>query len=420
LAGLALVLLFFGIFALWSATAKLSGAVAAPGQFVVEANLKKVQHPTGGVVGELRVREGDPVSAGDLLIRLDETVMRSNLQIIVKQLDQYAARRARLAAERDGAERMQIPPEFMDRIEDQEIATVFQSEQRLFDIRRASREGQREQLRKRIAQSVEEIKGFEAQKGAKERAAVLIEQELDGVRGLYDKKLVQLTKLSTLEREAANLEGQRGALIASIAQAEGRMAETQLQILQIDEDLRADTMKEIREIQVKEVELVERRVAAEDQLKHVDLRAPVTGYVHQLTAHTVGGVIQAGEAAMMVVPSGEALQLEARILPQDIDQIAVGQAARVKIMAGNQRTTPELNGTVSRIAADSTKEQQRNTAPYYLIQVKLPYSEIERLRGLKLRAGMQAEVFVQTGKRTALEHFLRPMKDQIARAFKER
>jgi HlyD family secretion protein len=392
----------------------------APAQFVVDSNLKKVQHPTGGVVGELRVREGDPVSTGDLLIRLDETVTRANLQIIVKQLDQFAVRRARLEAERDGAERMQIPPELADRIEDLEIGTLVTSERRLFEIRRASREGQREQLKKRIAQSTDEIKGFQAQKGAKEREAALIAHELKGVRELYAKNLIQLTRLSALEREAANLDGQRGALISSIAQAEGRIAETELKILQIDEDLRADAMKEIREIQAKEVELVERRVAAEDQLKRVDIRAPATGYVHQLAVHTVGGVIQAGEAAMLIVPAGEPLHLEARVSTQDIDQIALGQAARVKIMAANQRTTPEVNGTVVRVAADVTKEQQSTNPPFYVIRVSLPRSEVERLGGLKLLAGMQAEVFVQTGERTPLDYILKPLMDQVARAFKER
>jgi HlyD family secretion protein len=390
----------------------------AGGQFVVDTNVKKVQHPTGGVVGELRVREGDRVSEGDLLIRLDETVTRANLQMVTKQLDELAARQSRLEAERDGRARMEWPEEFADRRADPAVVKLWESERTLFDARRTAREGQKSQLQKRIAQLRDEIVGLKAQQTSKVRESAIIENELKGVRELYAKNLVQLTRLSALEREAANLEGQRGQLIAGVAQAEGKIAETALQIIQIDEEMRAEVMKEMREIQGRVAEYTERRVAAEDQLKRVDIRSPSAGYVHQLAVHTVGGVISPAEPAMLIVPVNESLKLTAKVMPQDIDQLSIGQHANVRVHASNQRTTPELNGTVTRISADVSTDEQSGTT-YYTISVALPAAEIAKLGGVKLQAGMQAEVFVQTHDRTPLQYFIKPLQDQFARAFRE-
>jgi HlyD family secretion protein len=203
-----------------------------------------------------------------------------------------------------------------------------------------------------------------------------------------------------------------------VAQTQGKIAETELQIIQVDEDSRAAVMKEMREIQAKAAELSERRIAADDQLKRVEIRAPSSGYVHQLAVHTVGGVISAAEPVMLIVPEHESLNLEARVMPQDIDQLTAGQHATVRVHASNQRTTPELTGTLSRISADVTKESQTGVS-YYTIRVALPGSEIHRLGGVRLQAGMQAEVFVQTHARTPLQYFLKPLQDQITRAFRE-
>ena len=418
LAGLSLTALFAGALGLWAATATLSGAVVAPGQFVVDTNLKKVQHPTGGIVGELKVQEGDRVNEGDLLIRLDETVTRANLQIVSKQLDEFAARGARLEAERDGAASMAVPEEFRSRLGDPAIVKLMEAEQMLFEAREAAHHGEKHQLQKRISQLQDEIVGLKAQQSAKRREAAIIENELKGVRELYAKNLVQLTRLSALEREGANLEGQRGQLMAAVAQAEGKIAETALQIIQIDEEERAEVLKELGEIQGRVAELVERRVAAEDQLKRVEIRSPSAGYVHQLAVHTVGGVISPAEPAMLIVPVNEALNLEAKVMPNDIDQLAVGQPATVRVQASNARTTPEITGTVSRISADVTREQQTGLT-YYTIRIALPPEEIQRLGALRLMAGMQAEVYIQTHDRTPFEYFIKPLKDQIARAFRE-
>jgi HlyD family secretion protein len=416
--GLSLTGLFGGTIGLWAATSTLSGAVMAPGQFVIDTNVKKVQHPTGGIVGELKVREGDRVAEGDLLIRLDETVTRANLQMVTKQLDELAARQSRLEAERDSRMAMDWPNELAGRQRQPAITKLMDAERTLFEARRAAREGQKNQLKHQIIQARDEIVGLKAQQTAKVREAGIIENELKGVRELYAKNLVQLTRLSALEREGANLEGQRGQLIASTAQTEGRIAEISLKIIQVDEETRAEVMKELREIQGRVAEYGERRVAAEDQLKRVDIRAPSAGYVHQLAVHTVGGVISPAEPAMLIVPVNEALKLEAKVMPQDIDQLSIGQHANVRVHASNQRTTPELSGTLTRISADVTREEKTGLT-YYTVNVSLPLEEIARLGSVKLQAGMQAEVFVQTHDRTPLQYFIKPLQDQFARAFRE-
>jgi HlyD family secretion protein len=416
--GLAIIGLFAGTIGLWAATATLSGAVVAPGQFVVTSNVKKVQHQSGGIVGELLVREGDRVKAGDVLVRLDETITRANLQLVSKQLDESLARQARLEAERDGATDVARPVEFESRASEPAVTKLMSAERSLFKARLATREGQKSQLQKRISQLQDEITGLKAQQDAKAREAVLIEDELKGVRELYQKNLVQLPRLSALERDAASIQGQRGQLIAALAQSEGRIAETSLQIIQIDEETRAEVMKELREVQAQISELVERLVAAQDQLKRIEIRSPVSGHVHQLNVHTVGGVISPAEPVMMIVPDSDALKLEARVMPQEIDQLAIGQKATVRVHSSNARTTPEVSGTVSRVSADVTHDERAGYS-YYTITVDLPRSEIERLGNLQLQAGMQAEVFVQTTDRTPLQYLIKPLKEQFDRAFRE-
>ncbi|MBM6593349.1 HlyD family type I secretion periplasmic adaptor subunit [Microvirga pudoricolor] len=417
--GLTLIALFGGTIGLWAATSTLSGAVMAGGQFVIDSSIKKVQHATGGIVGELKVREGDQVKAGDLLVRLDETVTRANLQVVSKQLDEFLGRQSRLEAERDGAKDLKTPDEFVSRMDEPAIKKIMDSERTLFLARKGAQESQKNQLAKRVSQSQDEIVGLQAQKAAKERELQLIRDELASVRDLYQRNLVPITRLNALERDAASIEGQRGQIISAIAQAEGRIAETNLQIIQIDEQTRAEAMKELREIQGQIAEYTERRVAALDQLKRTDIRAPSPGYVHQLAVHTVGGVISPAEPVMMIVPTNDVLDLEAKVQPTDIDQIQVGQTANIRIHASNSRTTPELKGTVSRISADVSREQQTG-ATYYTIRVAIPKEEIKRLEGhVKLIAGMQAEVFVEVNHRTPFQYLMKPLEEQFARAFRE-
>ncbi|HEX8665293.1 MAG TPA: HlyD family type I secretion periplasmic adaptor subunit [Beijerinckiaceae bacterium] len=419
LAGLAIVALLAGGVGGLAATTELSGAVIAPGNLVVESNVKKVQHPTGGVVGEVRVRDGDKVKAGDIVVRLDETITQANLAIVVKSLNELQSRLARLEAERDNVDKIVFPADLVARAADPELSRAMVGEKNLFEFRKSARAGQKAQLRERIAQLKEEIQGLTGQVAAKKRESELIAQELEGVRDLWRKNLVQIQRVTALERDAARIEGERGALVASTAQAKGKISETELQILQIDQDLRSEVAKELREVQGKIAELVERKVAAEDQLKRIDIRAPQDGMVHQSTVHTVGGVITPGEAVMLIVPEADALTVEAKLAPQDIDQVRVGQSAGLRFSAFNQRTTPELEGAVARVSADLTTDQ-RTGAAYYVVRIAISEKELARLEGLRLVPGMPVETFIRTGERTVLSYVMKPFTDQLNRSFRGR
>jgi HlyD family secretion protein len=403
----------------WAATTELSGAVTASGSVVVDSNVKKVQHLTGGIVGELLVREGDHVHAGDTLVRLDETVLRAGLAIVTKGLDEMRARKARLASERDGAERIVVPAELLEPAPSKEFAVALASEQRLFDLRRAARRGQKSQLRQRIAQLDDEIRGYAALQQAKAEEIEIIQRELSGVRTLFQKNLIQINRLTILEREAARLKGELAQSIASSAQVRGKVSEIELQIIQIDQDLSSEVAKELREIDGKIGEFIERKVTAEDQLKRVEIRAPQSGIVHQVSVHTVGGVVSPAEPVMLIVPEADLLTVEAKVAPQDIDQLYVGQTASLRFSAFNQRTTPEIQGTVSRISADVTSDQ-RTGQSFYTARVSIIADELARLGNVKLLPGMPAEIFARTYDRSVLSYFIKPLSDQVVRAFRER
>ncbi|MGY4318286.1 HlyD family type I secretion periplasmic adaptor subunit [Bradyrhizobium sp. JR3.5] len=418
-AGLAGVIILVGGVGGWAATTELAGAVIGAGTLVVDTYTKKVQHLTGGVVGELNVREGARVKAGDVLLRLDETVTRANLQIVVKSLDELAARQTRLEAERDGREQLDYPAELAARVSDRDVMRMLAGEYKLFELRRIARAGKKAQLDERIGQLRDQIRGLEEQIGAKDRETNFIDQELVGVRELWRKNLVQITRVTTLERDAARLHGERGALVAAIAEARGKITETTLQIMQVDQDLRTEVGKELAEIRAKTSELVEKRVAAEDQLKRIDIRAPQDGTVQQLALHTIGGVVTAGEPIMLIVPANDLLVVEVRIAPHEIDRVAVGQLVLLRFTAFNQRTTPQLNGEVSHVSADVTTDQ-KSGASFYVTRIAVPEAELARLGDVKLIAGMPVEAFIQTGQRTVMSYLLKPLSDQLMHAWRER
>ncbi|MCK1719566.1 HlyD family type I secretion periplasmic adaptor subunit [Bradyrhizobium sp. 141] len=403
----------------WASTVLISGALIAPGQIVVESNVKKVQHPTGGVVGEVRARDGDLVKAGDIVVRLDDTVTKANLAIVTKNLDAAQARAARLQAEQRGVDRIEFPQALLDRAIDPDVKLLLSAETKLFDVRVNGRTGQKAQLRERITQLNEEISGLSAQEKAKDQEISLVQNELTGVRELYDKRLVQISRLTQLERDSARLNGERAQYIASRAQAKGKITETELQIIQVDKDVVSEVSKDLRETNDKIGELIERKVAAEDQLRRIDIRAPQDGMVLQSTVHTVGGVITAGDALMLIVPQADDLQVEAKVNPVDIDKLQIGQKTLLRLSAFNQRTTPELNGLVSRVSPDVTTDQ-RTGQSYYTIRVSMPAEEIARLGDVKMIPGMPVEAFVQTGDRTMLSYLMKPLHDQLMRAFREK
>lgn len=417
--GLAVVLVLGGGLGGWAATAQLAGALIAPGSVVVDSNVKKVQHPTGGVVGEVRARDGDVVKAGDVVVRLDDTVTKAGLAIVTKNLNGLWARAARLEAEQRGADRITFPSQLLEQMADDDVKNVIGSETKLFNVRSTGRVGQKQQLRERISQLNEEIAGLSAQEQAKTREIALVEKELVGVRGLFDQQLVQISRLTVLERDAARLAGERAQFIAARAQAKGKITEIELQIFQIDKDLVSEVSKDLRETNDKIGEFVERKVTAEDQLRRIDIRAPQDGVVLQSNVHTVGGVITAGDTLMLIVPQTDSLSVEARVNPQDIDKLLIGQKTVLRLTAFNQRTTPELNGEVSRVSADTATDQRTGQA-YYTIRISLPPSEVARLGDVRLIPGMPVEAFVQTGERTMLSYLAKPLSDQFMRAFREK
>ena len=418
-AGLRILLLAVVLGGGWLALVPLAGAVVVPGKLVVQSNVKSIQHPSGGVVAEIKVANGARVAAGDLLLRLDATQAQTSLQIVTKQLDELRMRIARLTAERDGLKQPEFPSALMARAGEDAIRTLLASEASLFKARSEGRQSQKDVLQSKIGQLGQETSGLEAQVDSKARQLELIAGELVGVQDLYDKRLVPVTRLTTLQREAARIEGERGQLISSIAEAKSKVGETQLQIARLDQDFRTEVVKELGEAQGKEAELVERGVAARDLLDRIEMRAPTSGVIHKLSAHTIGGVIRTGDVIMEIVPDADDLLVEARLQPQDIDQVRPGQKAFVRLSAFNQRITPQLAGTVSLVSADTSHDPQTNAA-YFTVRVVLPDDERRRLGGLQLVSGMPAEVFMQTGSRTMLSYLLRPITEQMNRAFVER
>jgi HlyD family secretion protein len=289
----------------------------------------------------------------------------------------------------------------------------------LFDLRRQARSGQKAQLKEKRSQLQEEIKGYLGQAEAKQREVDLIHKELEGVRSLWQKNLVPITRLISLERDTARLEGERSQLAGMIAQAKGKIAEIELQIIQIDQDLRTEVGKDLIETRSKLSELAERKIAAVDQLNRVDIRAPQSGRVHELAVHTVGGVVAPAEQIMLIVPDADALAIEVRMAPRDIDQVYVGQTATMRFAAFNQKTTPEIDGEVSVVSANITQDQ-RTSASYYTVRVLLKPEELAKLGSARLVPGMPVEVFIKTQGRTALSYLVKPLRDQAERAFKER
>ena len=401
----------------WTAATELSGAIIATGSLVVESNIKKVQHPTGGVVAELPIQEGARVQAGDLLVRLDATTARATYDGVTKSLWEIAARNARLEAERDGRDSLAIAPELEGA--GPEVARIVDGERKLFRFRRDALQGQKAQLRERIGQLNEEIKGLAEQAAAKEQETAIIGREYEGVEDLWKKNLIQLTRLTSLQRDMSRLKGERGVLVANIAQTKGKVSETELQIIQLEQNLRSDVAKELAENRAKAATLTEQRITAFDQLQRIEIRAPQTGYVHELAVHTRGGVISPGEQIMLIVPNADSLVAEVRVAPQDIDRLQTGQAAGLRFPSFDQRTTPELNGRVVRIAAD-VSEDKRTGSFYYLVRLGVTKEELNRLDGAKLMPGMPVEAFIRTADRTVLSYLTKPLVDQARRAFREK
>jgi len=402
----------------WAATTELSSAIVASGTVIVDSNVKKIQHLTGGIVGAVAVKEGDRVEAGQILIKLDATTVQANLSIVQNTLAQLYARRARLLAEQIAADTFSIPEKLTELTTGASAETLEASERKLFISRRNALSGMKSQLASRKSQLADENKGQTVQLAAIEDALTLINQELVGLDKLYAQGLVSMQRLTELKRNRAQLEGDRGARIAARAQAAGKASEIDLQILQLDEDRRTEIAKELTDVEGKIAEYEDRRIAAMDQMKRLDIRAPLSGRVYQLAVHTVNGVINPGETLMLVVPEADNLTIEARIATHDIDQIRLGQPVDVRFSAFNQRTTPIVVGEVATIAPDLVTDQ-RTGASYYALRIRPTAESLAKLQGLTLYPGMPAEVFIKIADRTVMSYLAKPLTEQIQHTFRE-
>lgn len=417
--GIAAVLLLVGGVGGWAATTEISGAVVASGFLVVDSSVKPIQHPTGGVVKDVKVRNGDKVKAGDLLLQLDETVLRAQMLMTSKQLDELRVREARLKAERDEATSVEIPVDLSARKAEPHIGDAIKGEVSLFQSRMQAHTKLINQLQERVAQLKEEISGVESQTEAKNLEIALIMKELEGLETLEEKQLVTTNRITNMRREAVRLKGERAQLIAGAAQSRGRIAEIEINMLQRVDDRRTEVVKELREVQSKLNELSERKVAATDQLMRVDILAPQDGTIHELTVHAKGAVIQPGNPIMMVVPQDDQLVVEARIPPGQIDRVRYGSTAFLLFSALNQRTTPIVDGKVTRISPDLSRDEVSGQY-YYSSRIELSEQQLARLGEVELIPGMPVDVQIRTEDRTALSYLLKPFMDQVTRAFRER
>lgn len=402
----------------WATTTNLSGAVIAAGYLVVEGSVKKVQHAKGGVVGALLVSEGGAVDAGQVLIRLDDTVIRARLDATKATLDQLFARKARLLAELAGAPEVEIPSSLVERLPADKREAIMLAERRLFADRRAEREGQKDRLAGQVTQLEEQVEGLAVQVQAKEGEIALIAEEAKAQDALYAKNLTSLSQVLALRRQSVRLKGEFGQLKAQIAATRARIEEIGLQKIQIDQSMRAEVSTELRDLETREGELRSEEIALIEDLQRVEIRAPVAGTVHRLSVHTTGAVISPAEGLMEIVPREAKLVVQAQVRPGDVDQLQVGQGATVRFTAFNRNTTPEFEGRLARMSAD-LEVDERTGAAFYRADIAVDKGDITGRAGLELVPGMPAEVFVRTGERTVLSWLMKPISDHAARAMRE-
>ncbi|MHA6345056.1 HlyD family type I secretion periplasmic adaptor subunit [Roseivivax sp. CAU 1761] len=418
--GVGVVLLLVGGFGTWAATTEISGAIVASGQIEVDQNRQIVQHPDGGVVEEILVDEGDTVAKGDVLIRLDPTLLRSELAVVQDQYFELMARRARLQAERDEAEDVVFPDMLLEaEASDEEIAEAVEGQRNLFSARKESVDREVEQLAKRADQIADQIIGIDAQQEALQRQLTLIEGELADQQSLLDRGLAQASRVLALQREEANLAGRVGELTAAKAQAEGRITEIDIQILSLETRRREEAITTLRDMQYRERELAEQRRALQERLTRLDITAPVSGVVYGLNVYTPRSVIRAADPVMFIVPQDRPLVIAAEVLPIHIDQTFVGQEVTLRFSALDQRRTPELFGTVTQISADAF-EDETSKVRYYRAEIVISEGQVDRLpEGTTLIPGMPVEAFLRTDDRTPLAYLVKPFTDYFVKAFRE-
>lgn len=418
--GLITLLVLVGGFGGWAALTNISGAIIAGGRIEVDQNRQVVQHPDGGVVGEIMVEEGDTIELDQILIRLDGSRMRSELAIIEGQLFEILARRARLEAERDSADSLTFDPLLTEAMAWRvEVQSLMDGQQRLFEARGESIAQEVDQLQKRRGQIGNQVEGIEAQRVALTQQLALIERELTDQQSLLDRGLAQASRVLALQREQARLSGQVGELAAQKAQAEGRITEIDIEVIKLSTRRREEAITRLRDLQFNELELKEQRRALIERLERMDIRAPVSGVVYGLQVFTPRSVVRPADPVMYIVPQDRPLVIAARVDPTNIDQISVGQEVSLRFSALDQRTTPELFGTVNLISADAFTDENQGIS-YYRAEIILSEGEQAKLpEGVTLIPGMPVEAFIRTADRTPIAYLVKPFTDYFAKAFRE-
>lgn len=419
LGGLAVLALAFGAFGGWAAVAPLDSAVVAPGSLVVESHRRDVQHPEGGIVREILVRDGDRVAAGDVLVRLEPVRADATLAIVRAQTDAVLARQARLRAEAAEGAAIAFPPALLERQEDAAVRDVIDGQMNIFVARRASVQGQLGILGQRVAQLERQRDGLRLQGQSRDRQIQLIAEELRGTRELADKGHAPRTRVLALEREVARLEGERGEHLAAVSRVDEAIGETRLQMLQIQRNLHEEITNALQEAQTQLLELQERLTAARDTVDRLDLRAPADGVVVGLAVFTVGGVIPAGRTVMQVVPFADRLVIEAQVPVLSVGEVVAGQPAMINFSAVHQRLLPTMTGTVATVSADRLVDE-RTGIPFFKARVTIDEASLAILAEQRILPGMPADVVITTGERTALRYVVDPFLDFARHAMRER
>ena len=416
--GLLVILLFFGGFVGWAAFAPLGSAALASGVISVEGNRKTIQHLEGGIVKDILVRDGDMVQRGQVLVSLDQTQAEASLKLILGRKMVALAERARLIAERDNLEEITFSSWLLERQDDPNVAKALEGQRNLFNARTLARQGQVTILEQKIAQLEEELKGLQGQIRSLDTQKRLIQEELKDVRQLVQKKLAKRTRLRSLERTASELSGNRSQSVARVAQSKQAIGEIRLQISEIRNAVLNEAVAELKNVQAMLFDLEEQERASVDVMTRTEIRAPNTGIVVNLNVHTSGGVISSGEALMDIVPVDQKLIVEAEVDPTDIDVVKIGADARIRFPAFSQRTSQPVEGEIIGVSADSILNE-RTGAYFYQAQVRIDNLAGSNLEVEQLRPGMQADVMISTGERTALEYFLNPILLSFDRALTE-
>lgn len=414
--GLTIAFLVFGVFGLWSAFAPIEGAAHAPGVIKVKSYNKVIQHLEGGIVKTINVQNGDFVNAGDVLMAMDPTQSFSELEILNGQLLTFSALEARLMAERDGQNTINFPAIVRNSAAGQ---AEIDTQNHIFGTRNAAQQGSMDVLQQRIEQLNSRVTGLQALLQSKKALSASFKEEVDDFTSLLEEGFADKQRLRQLERSYAQAAGEAAELTATIASTEIQIGETRLQIIQEQNTFQNDVANQLGDTQIRLKDIKERITVLSDVVSRKDIRASIAGVITGLQVHTEGAVIAPGSLIAEIVPQSDDLIIEATVLPIDIDRVAVGQLATVRMSAFDTRLVPTLEGTVLSLSADALQDKNNNNASYYLARIELTKQSMDDLSNFELVPGMPAEVFISTGSRTLLQYLMKPLSNAAARGLRE-